>query len=238
MKEKILTFLKTKLQTEIVKYGVPETFLLGVAETWSKTIKEEKDIEAILTDGIIETLRLSASHLQSEGDKRVNQAKLDLKTWLKEHGLNDDGTPIKKEDPSKTKTKEPDPNEPSWFKEYREKKDAEYAEIKTKLEIQEKEKYLSALVDKVKSHEKIKGIPASFLKGRNLIPKSEGEIDQLVASIETDYNGFKQEMADQGVAISIPLAGGGSPKEGEAMGRAIAEKRNTNTSEGVKGKTV
>jgi hemerythrin len=238
MKEKIVAFLKTKLQAEIVKYGVPENFLLGVADTWSKTIKDEKDIEATLTDGIIETLKLSASHLQSEGDKRVNQAKLDLKTWLKDHGLNEDGTPIKKDEPPKKSKSEPDPNEPSWFKEYREKKDAEYAELKTKLEKQEQEKELSALVDKVKTHEKIKNIPASFLRGRNLTPKSEGEIDQLVASIETDYNGFKQEMAEQGVVISVPPSGGGTPKEGETIGKAIAERKNTNASDGVKGKTI
>ena len=55
----------------------------------------------------------------------------------------------------------------------------------------------------------LEDIPASYFKGRNLIPKSEAEIDQLVATIENDYNGFKQEMAEKGVVISVPPAGGG-----------------------------
>ena len=131
-----------------------------------------------------------------------------------------------------------DPDEPAWFKTYREAKDAELAEFKTKIENQEKEKANAALTDKIKSHEKLKGIPASFLKGRNLMVDSEDKIDQLVLSVEADYNSFKQEMADQGVVISVPPTSGGSPQEGADMGKKIAERKNTNASEGVKGKTI
>jgi hypothetical protein len=94
------------------------------------------------------------------------------------------------------------------------------------------------LTEKVKSHEKLKGIPASFLNGRNLIPESEDKLDQLAASIEADYTAFKQEMAEQGVHISVPPAGGSGIKEGAALGKMIAEKKNTNTSDGVKGKAI
>ena len=138
----------------------------------------------------------------------------------------------------KDKDGKPDPDEPAWFKAYREAKDAEIAELKNTFEQQKKEKALSALTDKVKTHDKLKGIPASFLKGRNLVPGSEDEIDQLAASIEADYSAFKQDMAEQGVNIAVPPAGGGATKEGAALGKAIAEKKNTNSSDGVKGKTI
>jgi hypothetical protein len=238
MKDKILAFLKTKMNKEIIQYGVQDSFLSGVAETWSKTIKEEKDIEASLTDGIIDTLKYTASQLQTEGDRRVNQAKLDLKAWREKHGLDENGKPIETPDPKKKEVKTPDPDEPAWFKTYRESKDAELAELKTKLESQEKEKTKSALIEKFTSHEKIKSIPASFLKGRSIDIQSEDQIDQLVAATEADFNAFRQEMADKGVHISVPPAGGGAPKDGEAIGKNIAEKRNANSSDGVKGKEV
>ncbi len=57
-----------------------------------------------------------------------------------------------------------------------------------------------------------------------LIPKSEAEIDQLVASIETDYAGFKQEMAEKGVVISVPPTGGGSAGDKSTIDEYIKEK--------------
>ena len=74
MKEKIVAFLKSKLT------GVSESFLSGVADTFSKTVKEETDIETVITDGIIETLKYSAKELQVEGDRRATEA---TKTALK-----------------------------------------------------------------------------------------------------------------------------------------------------------
>ena len=239
MKEKILAFLKTKLAG--FAGGVEEAFLLDYAEHFSKTITEEPAITTTLTDGVIDQMKVAYGFYNKEVTNKAKQAQeTALKNFREKHGLDENGKPI--EDPKKKKEKEkvvePDPNEPAWFKTYREAKDAEYAELKTKFENQEKEKSSSALTEKVKSHEKMKGIPTSFLKGRNLTPSSEGEIDQLVTSIEADYTSFKQEMAEQGVIISVPPAGGGNLKEGELTGKSIAEKRNTNSSEGVESKKL
>lgn len=227
MKEKILTFLKTKLQ------GVPDNYLLGVADHYSKTVTEETQIETTFTDGVIDFIKLNADYFQVEGDKRATEAaKTALKKYQEKHGLDENGKPIK--DTTKGKTKEVEDTEkndqPEWA--------AELAQLKEKLENMEKEKAANALIEKVKAHDKLKSIPASFLKGRNLIPKSEDEIDQLAASVEADYTAFKQEMAEKGVVISVPPAGGGTIKEGEAIGKSIAEKRNANSSEGVKGKAI
>lgn len=232
MKEKILTFLKSKLS------GVSESFLLGVAEHYSKTVTEEKQIETTFTDGVIDLLKSNAGLLQTEGDKRATEAaKTALKNYQEKHGLDENGVPIKKE--TKTKSKEvTDPEEPAWFTAYKKEQADLVTGLTTKFEVQEQEKTSAQLNGKVNAKLKEKGIPESYFKGRNLIPKSEAEIDQLVETINMDYNGFKQEMAEQGVVISVPSAGTGSVKEGEAVGKALAEKRNTNASDGVKGKKV
>lgn len=233
MKEKILAFLKTNAKLS----GVQENYLSGIAEHYAKTVTDESQIATTLTDGVIDLLKLNAAFLQTEGDRRATEAAdTALKNYRKKHGLDENGKPIEG-NPSK-KSKDVDPDEPAWFKSYREAKDAELAEVKTKLENQEKEKARMTLIEKVKSHDKLKGIPASFLNGRNLIPESEDKLDQLAASIEADYTAFKQEMAEQGVHISVPPAGGSGIKEGAALGKMIAEKKNTNTSDGVKGKAI
>lgn len=217
MKEKILAFLKSKLT------GVSESFLSGVADTFSKTIKEDKDIETVFSDGIIETLKFSANELQKEGDRRATEAqKTALKNFQEKHGLNEDGTPIKKEPKKKDVTTDPD--EPAWFTAYKAKQEEQNAALNAKLEAQQQEKTLALLSEKVSKHEKLKDIPQSYLKGRNLVPKSEAEIDQLVAEIETDYNGFKQEMAEKGVTISIPPTGDGHAGEKENITAYLDEK--------------
>jgi len=206
MKEKILAFLKTKLN------GVSESFLSGVADTFSKTIKEEKDIETVITDGIIETLKYSATQLQIEGDRRATEAqKTALKNFQEKHGLNEDGTPIKKPvgRPSKTKDDDSDPDEPAWFTAFKKEQADSVAALKSKIEKQEQEKTLTALSEKVKAHEKLKDIPAWYLKKCNLIPESEDKIEQLAISIETDWNEAKQFEAERGVIISVPPEGGG-----------------------------
>jgi len=206
MKEKILAFLKTKLN------GISESFLSGVADTFSKTIKEEKDIETVITDGIIETLKYSATQLQIEGDRRATEAqKTALKNFQEKHGLNEDGTPIKKPvgRPSKTKDDDSDPDEPAWFTAFKKEQADSVAALKSKIEKQEQEKTLTVLSEKVKAHEKLKDIPAWYLKKCNLVPESEDKIEQLAISIETDWNEAKQFEAERGVIISVPPEGGG-----------------------------
>lgn len=88
---KILTFLKTKLT------GVQENYLSGVAEFYAKTITEEKEIETTLTDGVINLLKVNAAFLQSEGDKRANEAAdTAIKNYRKKYGLDENGQPAKK----------------------------------------------------------------------------------------------------------------------------------------------
>lgn len=216
MKEKILAFLKSKLT------GVSETYLSGVADTFSKTVKDEKEIETVISDGIIETLKFSAQQLQVEGDRRATEAqKTALKNYMEKHGLDENGKPIV--DPKKTDPK-PDPNEPAWLTEFKASQQKAIDDLKAEIENQKREKTTALLADKVRSHEKLKGIPKSFLKGRNLIPTSEDEIDQLVAGIEADYNEYRQEMAEQGVIVTVPPTGGGKAGEKSNIDGYLDEK--------------
>ena len=187
MKEKILQFLKTKLT------GVQETYLSGVAESYSKTITEEAQIETTLTQGVVDAIKLSASHLQIEGDRRANEAvRTAVENFRKKHNLDENGTPIKKED---VKT---DTNEPEWFKAYRATQDQATTDLRQKLEGYEKKETVSALTAKVKAKLGEKKVPESFVKGRNLAVESEEQIEALVTEIESDYTSFHQDLVNQG----------------------------------------
>ena len=203
MKEKILQFLKTKLT------GVQESYLAGVAESYSKTITEEAQIETVLSDGVIDAIKLSATQIQAEGDRRANDAvKTAVENFRKKHNLDENGNPIQQQ-----QQKQNDPNEPEWFKTYREKQDQEIEALRKKQEENEKKETVSALTAKVKAKLVEKKVPESFLKGRNLEVENEEQIDTLVSQIEGDYTTFHQDLVNQGVVVEKPLSGSGDPNK-------------------------
>lgn len=199
MKEKILQFLKTKLT------GVQESYLVGVAAEYSKTITEEAQIETMLTQGVIDAIKFSATQVQAEGDRRANDAvRTAVENFRKKHNLDENGKPIQQQ-----QQQQQDPNEPDWFKAYREKQEKEAAELRQKVEGYEKKETVSALTSKVKAKLAEKKVPESFLRGRNLEVESEEQIDTLVTQIEGDYTTFHQDLVNQGVVIEKPSGGGG-----------------------------
>mgnify|MGYP000928650525 CR=1 FL=1 len=205
MKEKILAFLKSKLT------GVSESYINGVAEHYSKTISEETQIATTFSDGVVDLLKLNAGLLQKEGDRRATEASnTAVKTFREKHGIGEDGKPLNPGDPPKTS--DPDPNMPEWAKKLIDDNQL----LKTKLENQEKEKTSAALSERVLKHDKLKDIPASWLKGRNITPATEADIETLVASVESDYNAFKQELTEKGVFVAPPQGGGG-PKDDKTV---------------------
>lgn len=75
------------------------------------------------------------------------------------------------------------------------------------------EKVQQTIQQKVSSHEKIKGIPAQFLKGKAL-PQKEEDIDAFAEEVANDYTAFKQELTNQGFAqTSKPVGSAGPGKE-------------------------
>lgn len=199
MKEKIFAHLKTKLEA----FGVPNTYLDGVAETYSRIIKDEKDIEALIDDKALEIIKFSAGHIQVEADKRTTTA---IKKIQQDEELAK--RPVGR--PPKKKEEESDEEPPAWVTKLLEKQEQKLLEMEAKFTKAENEKRSSSLQGQVIEKLKAKGIPERFFKGRNLIVESEDGIDQLVTSVESDFIGFKQEQAEQGVHIAIPPTGGGT----------------------------
>lgn len=216
MEEKILSQLKTACGQNT---SISDKTLQIIAHRIAANVTEESQIEAAIE---IEKPILQAI------DGNINFVAADAVKKVK---------PIEKTIEKKTEEKI-DPNEPDWFKSYREKQEQETTALKNKLESYDKEKAQSQLNGKITAKLKEKGIPESYYKGRNLNIESEDGIDQLISDIDTDYSGFKQELAEQGVIISVPRSSAGELKEGEALGKAIAEKKNTGSTEGVQGKKL
>jgi hypothetical protein len=217
MKEKILSQLKSACGNTT---SISEKTLQIIAERMAANITEESQIEA--------AIELEKPILQAI-DGNINFVAADAVKKIK---------PIEKQAEKKTEEKPNDPNEPEWFKTYREKQDQETTALKNKLENYDKEKTQTQLNSKITAKLKEKGIPESYYKGRNLSIEDENDIDSLVTSIDTDYVSFKQELAESGVIISVPKSSSSGLKEGELLGEQIAEKRNTRTSDGVQGKKI
>ena len=228
MKEKIFNFLKTKLAG--FAGGVQEFFLLGFADHYAKTINDESQIATTITDGAIDQIKVAYTLYDTEAIRRAAEAqKTALKNFQEKHGLDENGKPI--EDPKKKKEVPPNPGNPGDPNDIRKIiSDAIAAAVQPlqqKIENQEKEKSRSALAEKVKSHEKIKDIPAWYLSKSNLVPESEDMFDQHIANLESDWNKTRQQMIDDGMVFSTPPAAGGTGgKEGAEVGKKIAEKHN------------
>jgi hypothetical protein len=196
MKEKILAFLKTKLT------GVQEAFLSGVADEFSKTIKEEKEIETVFTDGVISSIKFSAGAIQSEGDKRATDAtKTAIENYRKKHNLDENGLPIKKgDDDSHKDQKSGDTQTAKQIKELTDKVNLFESEKKS-------QKLLSDLHKKLTE----KKIPILLAKGVKL--EKEEDIDAAITAIETDFNSVKQDLINEKVLIENPaVAQGASSK--------------------------
>ena len=211
MKEKILLQLKTACGNTT---SISDKTLQIIADRIAANITEESQIEA--------AIELEKPILQAI-DGNINFVAADAVKKVK---------PIEKTIEKKTEEKTNDPNEPEWFKTYREKQDQETTALKNKLENYDKEKVQSQLNSKITAKLKEKGIPESYYRGRNLSIEDESGIDQLVASIDTDFVGFKQELAESGVIISVPKSSTSGLKEGELLGAQIADKRNNNVQTG------
>ena len=207
MKKQIIAFLKTQLP------GVQDSYINGVAEFYSKTIIEEKDIETVLTKNTIEALKYSSEELQKEGDRRATTA---VKTYQDKHGLTEDGKPVKVVEPPKPGAEEV----PAWVKDLQ----TRIQSLDEKFKNTEKEKTFTSLSGKVTEALKAKGIPNEYSKGRITAIETEEQIDQLVGTIETDYQGFMQYQAEQGVIIQRPPMGSGSGADSIDMSGYLKEK--------------
>jgi len=199
MKEKILAFLKGKLS------GVSTTFLEGVADNYSKTITEEAQIETVISDGVISSLKFSAQFAQTEGDKRATEASTTaLKNFRDKHKLDENGKPITK---TEKKPKEGENEEISELKESLNK----LTELVTGVVSGQK---TTQTLETVKAQLKEKGVPDKFLdtyaKQVNL------EAEDISAEVETAFKGYdtlQKEIKADMVNSGNYTPAGGSPSE-------------------------
>lgn len=209
MKDKILAALKTKFQN----LGFTEKAFGGVADYLAATVTEETQIETAI--GGVEPL-LKA--FQGDIDTRVTSALAKQKAELERKPAD----PPKPSDPPK-----PGDDVPQWAK-----------DMQTKLEAFEKKEQQAVISAKLTAKLKEKGVAESFLKHANLAVTSEADIDTIATKVEQDWVEFKQDLINQGLMAEVPKKPAGPGKEGEDLGKAIAERRNTGTSEVVKGKEI
>jgi hypothetical protein len=232
MKDKIVKYLKIQLP------GVQDTFLDRVAEDYSKTITEESQIASAFTPNIIDLLKGTAGFIQSEGDRRANDA---ISSYREKHGLDENGKPKDKKEKDKS-PKEEDKDEPAWFKAHREKQEAVLQGLEGKLAKLEGEKKSLGLQSKVKEALKAKGVYDSFYKSRLAEVDSDEKVEGFVKQIEADFEEFRQEMVNDNVVINRPKGGGEASTPTKVIAENIAEARNSSSKKaeqnGIKAKEI
>jgi hypothetical protein len=206
MKDKILAFLKYKIP------GGQESFLKEVADDFESEIKEDKDIETVITAGVIKSIIKSQKFLQTETDRRLTEG---IKTYETKHNLKD-GKPIEAPKPPEP-PKPPTDDMPAWGKEILELNKKLVGEItaikdeKKQTDLQSKLK--AKLVTDLKIDEK-------DLKDFNLLTgvqvTEESEIEKVAGEIKVKHDATLQSLKDRGVNI-VP------PKEGNAASGLIKD---------------
>lgn len=217
MKEKMLALLISKF------VGVSKATLERIAEKKAGSVTDEAQLQSIV-DGID-----YSQIVQSEVDSKITEAnKLAVSNYEKKHGLKEGKPEIKVDDPK--------PDDLSTIVANAVK--AAMEPLQQKIEGFEKKETQSAMFGKVKSMLSDKKIPESFWAKRGINVESDEQITSVVSEIETDWTTFRQEQINAGVMIDIPVSSNGASKDGALLGKSIAEKRNTNASDGVKGKAI
>lgn len=193
MKQKILDSLKTKFE------GVEEKILDKLAVKLAKTVTTDEGVKTAV-DGVT-----FQDVLTSYGDSRADDAqKTAVKNYEKKYG-------IKNGKAVKTSTDDdPDPNEPEWFKTFREANqkqlDALKAENETLKADKAKEERGKLISDKAKEL----GIPDYLLKRMTFADD---------ADIDAELTAFKQELVTNNLLPETgakPLATSDSQIEAEA----------------------
>jgi hypothetical protein len=209
MKEKLLALLVAKFA------GVPEAMLEGIATKKAGSVSDEAQLQSI-ADGID-----FGQVLQSNVDKKITESnKLAIQNYENTHKLKD-GKPISTE-PPKT-----DPDEPTWFKTYREKQDAENLALKTKLEGYEKKETQSVLSKKVLDklyegkNDQQKFVLDMMIDANGINIESEDQVDAVVASYTEKFTQKYQQAVEKNVVIDIPAGGHGPMSDTKALAGQI-----------------
>lgn len=189
MKAKILEALKTKYSS----YGLSSKVFDGVAETISKTITEESQIDAA-----VESVEPFVKAYQSDMDKE-RSASAKLKKELEDAK--------KQPEPKKKDTQDvEEPETPAYMAKLLERLDNQ----DRLLQQMAGEKVHASKLEQINSMLKEKGVPQTFssvaLLGRTF--GEDANVEELVSSIEAGYSAHKDAMANES------FGGGKAPEQG------------------------
>jgi hypothetical protein len=202
MKTKIFAHLKTKLA------GVPDAYIQGVADQYSKTITDEAQIATVINDGTIEVLRTSALYAQQEGDRRAQGAqKTALDDFRKKHNLDENGKPIQNPNPQPNPTPGVGGEEmPAWAKGLLETVTKLSGTVEQVNVTKAREAKMAQVRDKLKA----KGVEEKHMDlFADRVNVDSESLDAEIESVATKYTAFKQDIINQEVA-----SGGYAPSAG------------------------
>jgi hypothetical protein len=72
-----------------------------------------------------------------------------------------------------------------------------------------------------KATDKLTGIPASYW-GKRVLPDKEEDLEAFITDVQTDYEGFKKELTDQGLSV-LPAPKGALPVDPKVVKPASKE---------------
>lgn len=191
----MLDQIKARLKAKYPGVNLSQKRIDAIAAKLEPKITEESQIDAKLDELNENGIQSFAEMAKEDDQRRTLEAKLkDKQKTTPDPDDDDEPTDDPKKSPKKSKKS--DDEAPAWAKAMME----EFTALK-------KEKSQQSISEKVKAHEKLKDIPASFLKGRTL-PETEEGIEEFVSGVEADYTEVKQEFVNQGLSgASAPVLG-------------------------------
>lgn len=193
MKEKILAFLKTKLN------GVPNALLEGISNNLATTITEESQIETVCNAGLIAALQASAQYSQQEGDRRATTAtETAIKGYEQKYNLKE-GKSISQNEPPKTDSVIPPDGSSELLK--------RLAALEAKDALASKKAASDALLSEAAKLAKGKGAANEKLlaKALKLVTVDEGvTAEQIADKLLLEYNDFQSVVVGEGAMPSMP----------------------------------
>ena len=205
MKSKILAQLKAKFP------GVQNTLLDRVAETISKTVTKEEDIDAAVTAATPFVTEFSAFH-QSEADRRVTEA-----VQKREGELNAEIEKLKKAKPDDKDKDKPKPDDPPAWAQALIDQNKSLTEKLTAFETGNHQKTLTGKLTAKLTEAKVpEKYYAPMIAGRTF--KDDAEVESFAQSIVTAHQDFTQELVNQGLGQNQKPILGATNKDGVSTG--------------------
>lgn len=115
---------------------------------------------------------------------------------------------LKDEEKAKAKQPDPKPDDKTENAELKELKE-QFATLSAKLEAKEQKEAEVSLKSRFEKDERLKGVPASWIK--NNAPKTEEEFEEAVTTLASDFEKFATEHKLESYTGGIPTSGAGTP---------------------------